>query len=43
MESTLYLGFQEHKQVHVICSHLDVQTNIGSAATLDSSQYKEHV
>jgi hypothetical protein len=43
MESTLYLGFREHKQVHVICSHLAVQTNIGSAATLDSSQYKEHV
>jgi len=43
MESTLYLGFREHKQVHVICSHLAVQTNIGTAATLDSSQYKEHV
>ena len=43
MESTLYLGFREHKHVHVICSHLAVQTNIGSAATLDSSQYKEHV
>lgn len=43
MESILYLGFREHKQVHVICSHLNVQTNIWSAAILDSSQHKEHV